>query len=226
MNAARNVEPVEVWFVDAGEGARIAAWEGTLGREERVRAARLRAAGDRAVYIAAHGAARELLGRRLDVEPASLRFVTEPGGRPRLENASISFSLSRTNGAALVAVSSAGPVGVDIERVSPGRNDDLVADRFFSPAERIALEARPPGERTAVFFRIWTRKEALLKAIGSGIHAGIERIDVTGDSIDAQPASAGAPRARWTLRTLDLPAPYAGAVAAAGVGRTVFLRRP
>jgi 4'-phosphopantetheinyl transferase len=207
-------DPVEVRFIEAADPLRLREWDRLLSPKERDRAARFRSAGDRAVYTAVHGALRELLGGLIGADPASLRFRTERGGRPVLEGDGPQFSISRAKGAALVAVSAGGPVGADIELIAPRRFDDAVAKRFFAPAERRMLEGLPREDRTRAFFRIWTRKEALLKAQGKGIDAGLSRLDTTTDL------------PRWTLLSLDLPAPYAGAVAAAGDGRAIMAPRP
>ncbi|MBN1886059.1 MAG: 4'-phosphopantetheinyl transferase superfamily protein [Candidatus Krumholzibacteriota bacterium] len=213
---------VEVWFVDPSDAERLAAWEGHLSGDERARAARFRRDADRDVYVAAHGALRVILGRRIGVEPAQVRFFREETGRPVLDCGGPAFSISRTTGAALVAVSDEGPVGVDIELVAPRRLGDAVARRFFAPAELALLDGPPPGDRTTAFFRIWTRKEALVKALGTGLTAGLARIDASGAPRRA--AAQGGPfepLTGWILRTLALPAPYAGAVAAAGEDRAI-----
>ncbi|HEM46792.1 MAG TPA: 4'-phosphopantetheinyl transferase superfamily protein, partial [Alphaproteobacteria bacterium] len=204
--------PVEVRLVAPPAAPRLDDLERLLSAEERRRAGRFHRREDRAVYVAVHGLLREVLGERLGRDPASLRFEREAGGRPVLAGGGPAFSVSRARGAGLIALSGDGPVGADIERVSPRRYDAAVARRFFAPAERAILSGLNGDAWTAAFFRMWTRKEAILKAQGKGIEAGLARIDTGDPPRVASPGGPYEPLAGWTLRSLELPAPWAGAV--------------
>ena len=200
--------PVDVWLIERPGPEEIERWTDLISPEERSRADRFRYPGDREVYIAVHGALREILGGIPGVEPGGITFATKPDGKPEVEGGGASFSISRTEGAALIAVSSSGAVGADIELVSPHSLDATVADRFFSPRERASLDGLEGEEYASAFFRIWTRKEALVKCMGRGIDEDLA-------AIETDPAPG------WTLVSLDLPGPYSGAVAAEGAGRHV-----
>lgn len=90
-----------------------------------------------------------------------------PYGKPRLRMASpLEFNVSHA-GQWVVCALAPTAVGIDIERV---REIDLrIAERFFQPAEYAALMAHAPGQRAACFFRLWTAKEAYVKALGLGL---------------------------------------------------------
>jgi 4'-phosphopantetheinyl transferase len=126
---------------------------------------------DGARFAASRAWLRRLLSRYLDAEPADLRFAATSAGRPGLagHNADrIHFSLSRSAGRALVAVS-ASPVGADVELVDARAGlADLVAGRFAA-AEAACIAEGCGGSQLRGFYRHWTAKEAYLKATGRGI---------------------------------------------------------
>jgi 4'-phosphopantetheinyl transferase len=126
------------------------------------------------------------------------------------------FNLSDTDGLALVAVSAEGPLGVDVECARSSPRILEVAERFFSSREVAALSALEPAERPAAFYRIWTRKEAFIKALGTGLSRGLETFDVSLEPgagarlLATRPDAAEA--ARWQLYDLDAGPDHAAAL--------------
>jgi 4'-phosphopantetheinyl transferase len=105
---------------------------------------------------------------------AAIRFVASPAGKPRLapEQAfapRISFNLSHSGGRALLAISHGPEIGVDLE--AHDRKTDVLplADRYFAVPEREAVASADESSRRTEFFRIWTAKEAVIKAQGEGL---------------------------------------------------------
>lgn len=147
-----------------------------LDRQERRRAARLRHSADRAGYIDTHILLRRLLGERLSLAPQEVSLVREPcpccgapRGRPAVGGPSrpLHFSLSRSGGWAMIAVAP-DPIGVDIEAFP--RSDTVAqVSHLLHSAERTEIRHAPAREQAKVFARIWTRKEAYLKAVGVGL---------------------------------------------------------
>lgn len=172
---------------------------------------------DRNEYRRAHAALRQMLGAELGAAPGSLRFSQGPHGKPSLVDAELQFSLSHSHGVALVALAP-GAVGVDAERVRAERVVDDV-ERLYSPRERAALAALPAEHRSAAFFRAWVRKEAVLKARGSGLTAPLRDFEVTlapGEPprlLATRPDPAEA--SRWTLADVPMPSGWVAAVAVA-----------
>jgi 4'-phosphopantetheinyl transferase len=112
-----------------------------------------------------------------------LRFADGPHGKPALASATadrnIRFNLSHTDDLAVIAVSTRGDIGTDLERVrSLPRLQQLVSD-CLSANEQSLLAGLPPGEQTDAFFQLWTRKEAVLKGCGRGITSGLALLDVS-----------------------------------------------
>ena len=140
-----------------------------LSEAERRRAARFHFEPDRQAYIAAHALKRRMLCDVAGGAPGDWEFATEPGGKPVVAGGhGPHFSLSHSHGLVACALSHDVPLGIDIEPI--GRRAPLgVAQTFFSIDERAWLFDLPPAERPLGFFRLWTLKEALIKATGKGL---------------------------------------------------------
>jgi 4'-phosphopantetheinyl transferase len=190
-----------------------------LSAAELERAARYHREVHRSAFLAVHTALREILGAALGVDPASVAYELGPHGKPSVAGTGgLHFNLSDTDGLALVAVSAEGPLGVDVECRRPSPRILEVAERFFSSREVAALEALEPAERPAAFYRIWTRKEAFIKALGTGLARGLETFDVSLEPgagarlLATRPDPAEA--ARWRLFDLDAGPDHAAALVA------------
>lgn len=133
------------------------------------RAATIRCPRERSQFLAARSLLRHLLASRLACPPRALDIVQDDHGKPRLAGGGIEFSLSRRGRWCAVALSADCPVGVDLEPIRPFPGMDDVAAQFFPRQAREALAAAGPQERSAVFFRWWTRIEAAVKAAGCGL---------------------------------------------------------
>lgn len=144
------------------------------------RTERLIRPADRLHFIAGRARLRQLLGSYLAIEPHRLEFSYLPHGKPVLTHHSLSFNLSHSDDRALLAIARSVPLGVDLEMVRPALDWGPLASRYFSRKEQQALQKIAPQEQTAAFFTIWTRKEAWLKAVGSGFHLPFDSFDVSG----------------------------------------------
>jgi 4'-phosphopantetheinyl transferase len=172
---------VEVWTAQLGDDQ---IDEAVLSDEELARAEHLRHVRDRVRFLAARTILRRLLSGYGAVAPEAIVLAASPAGKPSVKGVpGLHFSHARSGDLGAFAFA-AGPVGVDVERIRPFAERDLVAEQFFSQRERAHLrELRDEAADTA-FFRCWTRKEAYLKAVGLGIAHGLAAIDV-------DPAGAG-----------------------------------
>lgn len=170
----RSPNDIQLWLADprlpSAADDRLAE---VLAPGERERAARFVNADDRASYIAAHALARIMLGEMTESDPRQVRFETTESGKPRVaypEAArALSFSISHTRGLVACAAchGDGTEVGVDveIEREPPL---DIVRHYFAAP-ERDLIDQAPPDARADLFFTLWTLKESVLKATGTGL---------------------------------------------------------
>ncbi|MEM7021255.1 MAG: 4'-phosphopantetheinyl transferase superfamily protein [Pseudomonadota bacterium] len=164
---------VRVHAVELGpdRAADEAACFALLDSEERVRAKRFRVEAPRRRFIITRGSLRVLLGAHLDVRPERLSFAAGEHGKPSLvvdgRSLKVGFNVSHTEDRGLIAIGE-GAVGVDIEFLGREADFDGVARVVFTTVEQAALQATDGQDRVALFYRLWTQKEALIKARGSG----------------------------------------------------------
>ena len=200
---------------------------GMLDASERERAARFMHPRDVARFVVAHGALRDILARATGLKPAAVRFHLGPQGKPALADGEAPpFNMAHRDDLAIVGIGSDGPLGVDVEALQPMSDAMSIARQHFAPPEVEALAALPPAMRQDAFYRLWTRKEALLKASGMGPSFPLDRYTVTHDDPARVLAVAEAPdeAASWQLRTLDLAPGHVAAVAWRGDPRPMVLR--
>jgi 4'-phosphopantetheinyl transferase len=137
------------------------------------RAAEISSLPQRAAFLAARKALRELLAARLGCQPAETPIISGPDGKPRLASGNIEFSLSRRDRWCAVALSADAPVGIDVEPVRPLAGMDEIVAEFFPSIARTAFASAAPDQRQLVFYRWWTRIEAAVKASGRGLDSSI-----------------------------------------------------
>lgn len=145
--------------------------DGVLSRDEAERAARFVFPRLGEAWAGAHVLLREVLGRATLTSAAHVRIRTGESGKPSVDG--VEFSLSHTGSVVLIGLGDL-PLGVDVEKVPEERAVQQVGSSFH-PREAAELLGLPADERPGAFARVWVRKEALLKAIGTGLSRGISR---------------------------------------------------
>jgi 4'-phosphopantetheinyl transferase len=173
-------------------------------------------ARDRTRYAVTHANVRRILGAYLNQRPEQVRLQADRLGKPELAGEDQpAFNLSHSRSIAVLAVTQGQPVGVDVEDVRPIESE--VAARHFSPVELAALDQLRGDAWLAGFYRCWTRKEAILKAEGVGLHRALDSFDVALQ--DDEPAGLLATRLDfrfpWKLHHLTPAAGIIGALATA-----------
>jgi 4'-phosphopantetheinyl transferase len=122
-------------------------------------------------FMVARGRIRQILAIYLDLLPHHIRFAYGEHGKPELKKHieyTLTFNLSHTGPWGLLAVTQGTAIGVDIETIDPKSDYDKMAVGFFSTPELETLEQCSTNRRRRLFYRIWTRKEAELKRVGTG----------------------------------------------------------
>jgi 4'-phosphopantetheinyl transferase len=232
---------VQVWRLrvdlDGHARAAAAAIAEVVTADERDRAARFRQEADRQRFLHGRLLLRTFLGHHLGISPRTVAFVNSAFGKPEIERpavhtesgsdrpAILRFNLAHSGEWVLFALARDREVGVDVEHHRSMSDLMDLARRFFARPEVAALEALDPALRDDAFFRVWTRKEAIVKAIGQGLSAGLDRFAVSADGVGAAENDDGAAQValrgldddpvwqRWTIHALDMPSSYAAAVA-------------
>jgi 4'-phosphopantetheinyl transferase len=188
--AGRWPDDVAVWQIVVPDGAagQTMLTDG-LVQTERQRAGQYRQSADRDRFVTARHALRCLLGARLNLRPDDLRFAAGQQGKPFLSDyAQVSFNVSHSGACVLIAISDVRRVGVDVESIDRAFDWTGPARLVCSEQELHWLQQMQSSLRLQAFLRVWTAKEALVKAVGTGI--GDYLPDLT---IDLSGAEGGLP---------------------------------
>lgn len=149
---------------------------------ERTRLRQFVHTGARRRYIMCRAATRAVLCDRLDCRNEQLSFGASRYGKPFAlldrRPASISFNVSHSGSHGLVGIAPRGRLGVDIEERTLRYNLDPLVEYVLGPNEQASLALESETGKAHLFFKLWTIKEALLKALGTGFHLDISQFEV------------------------------------------------
>lgn len=230
MLPARN--DIHLWFVQ-DELEDVDALLACLTPAELQRLERLRVATMRRQFVITRAAIRTVLsGCFPEINAQEWVFSANPWGRPVIVNPEVrgrvSFNIAHTDGLVVIAVSSSGDIGVDVEKTSRTARALALADRYFSAAEATALRALPAALQQRRFIDLWTLKEAYIKACGKGLAIPLRgfSFDFEEEQIQVrfspeQPDDAG----RWQFWQLRAGASHQVGLALAGAGVPVVQLR-
>jgi 4'-phosphopantetheinyl transferase len=174
---------IHLWYACVDRSPKeIGVFASVLSAEETTRSQRFRLNQDRDRYIVRHGVLHSLLSGYLGCEPRQVNIYTSDHGKPCLSNKgaeiSLQFSLSHSGAYAAFAFGRCNSIGVDIEAVREIPEMEGIVDQHFTPREKDEMVSCPAGIRLETFYRIWTRKEAVLKAQGEGLFRPLDSVDV------------------------------------------------
>lgn len=189
------------------------------------RSADASATNHREAAAAAHARLHALL-EHYAASDRKLDIVRNERGKPHAPQSGLDFNLSHARDHALIAFARRQPIGVDLESTSRRVEIEDLARRFFSSGEADALSALPASLRPAAFLRLWTCKEAVLKAIGQGLSFGLDRVAFGLDDQGVPTGIAGlaaeaGPAEDWRIVLLEPVAGFLGALAWHGAPRKV-----
>lgn len=185
-----------------------------LSADEQERVHRIRLSAPKQRMIASRGILRQILSYYLDSAPHHIEFNYSEHHKPYLakpEHAHVQFNVTHSHDKALYAFTLTHDVGVDIEKIEANYLE-AVAKRYFSIDENRMLTSLPPEARAHAFYRLWSRKEALVKAIGHGLSRPLSAYDV---SLNKESETLTIENKQWTLTSLSLYDNYAAALATA-----------
>ena len=191
-------------------------YEDVLSATERQVAARFHFDADRERSIVARGGLRRILSAYCGVSPQALTFRTDTYGKPSLSGipSAPQFNVSHSGDCVLIGVS-LGPCGVDVERSHTRLSEHSIAERFFCPREVKWLRRTQNG-----FLRLWTMKEAVIKAVGRGLSIPLSDVDVTdiaeGNASTITLETPGLEKQTLWLKELNAAKDYAAAISMVG----------
>jgi 4'-phosphopantetheinyl transferase len=174
---------VDIWKLCLNEPPASPSENNVLSPDERARASRFHFEPDRITFVRCRSVLRSLLSTYLAIPAADLAFEYLANGKPQLvatqNPRALHFNVSHSANTALIAVGSRCQLGIDIEKIHDDVDTTSLAERFFSPRECAGLLALPPHLRVCGFYSCWTRKEAFLKATGTGLSFPLSDFSVT-----------------------------------------------
>lgn len=151
--------------------------------EEKRKAADYKKSDDTRRYIMRHGIVRVILGKYIQKDPEKLPIITKESGKPDLlldgRYSDVRFSLSHTDAMVCLGITRTYEIGLDIVNTNSCIPFQEIENYLFAPGERRWIEQTLPEQRPLPFFRIWSLKEALLKATGSNATM-MKEADVSG----------------------------------------------
>jgi 4'-phosphopantetheinyl transferase len=202
---------VDLWYVRTSEVRGddiLAASEALLAPEERERLRGFRFDQHRHEYLVTRALCRTVLSTYVGLSPRELRFRRNAYGRPQLDLAGdLQFNLSNTVAMVVCAVDRGRQIGVDVEPLS--RADEIleIAASVYTPSERERLDRLEHDSRREDAVRLWTLKEAYMKARGMGMAIAPESIQIQIESprcrLDCVAANDDDPE-RWELSTRQI----------------------
>jgi 4'-phosphopantetheinyl transferase len=203
------------------EGSTEKILQTLLNDKEKARADRFHFEKDRYRFSQFRGFLRFILGQYLQKAPHGIALEENPQGKPFLSSqrtTSLYFNLTHSEGLALFALSRVGDLGVDVEKIKNPYHGEELAEQNFSPQEAAYLNSVPPDKKAETFFRLWTLKEAYLKALGLGFSGGLDTFSVKiNESGGTATLSGRLPEDRggsWRLQYFEVDKDFVGAVAA------------
>jgi 4'-phosphopantetheinyl transferase len=180
---------VDLWSISLDEPVGENEWN-ILESSEQERAQRFHRKIDRDRFVICRSSLRRTLGAYLDRAPERLKFEYGRHGKPLLAGEDLHFNVAHAEDKSLIAITCAGPVGVDLEPEARILDVDGFTRIACSPAERARIVSLPFAERRSALLRIWVAKEAFLKSTGEGLTRSLSALnacDLTVRFIDAIP---------------------------------------
>jgi len=164
-------------------------------------------------YLVSHAACRQILGGYTNTSAKQISYNKNDHGKPALDHENpVYFNLTHSHDLAILAISKYSEIGVDVEYFKNKASWKKIAQRFFTETEVSYLQNQPEDMQENLFFQIWTRKEAYIKAIGTGLSTSLSSFDAT-TSKTIKPLNSTKSKAIWYQEDLNLSTQYTGAVA-------------
>ena len=217
LSVLRINEDTHMWNADLDQSAFvIQCLSSLLSPGEKKRSERFSFDKDRNRFVVRHGLLRVLLSHYLGIKPDQIRFSYGQNGKPALpemlNSNDIRFSLSYSRGFCLFAITRCREIGVDIEFCGRLLDCDRIINNFFSEKEKCFFYCLNKKQRENAFFKLWTKKEALIKALGIGLSLPLNSFDVSllDHEIVALPSVEGLPEkeTKWEVNVLNTHQEY------------------
>jgi len=200
---------VDIWLVrlNHDQPQDLAALLSLLDERERERYQRLHHS-HKLHYLFSHAACRQILAQYTKLSAKEIRYNTNAYGKPRLSHdTTIRFNMSHSHELAIIAISGHAEIGVDLEYSERKTDWSNLARRFFSPQEVSYLFQQQEKAQRLSFFQLWTRKEAFIKALGTGLSTPLDSFNVCSKQV-IERLKPSVNELSWYQADLKVAAPY------------------
>lgn len=216
-----NDQVIDLWKIEIlTETKALQNYFRLLSKDEKDKSRKFRFKKDKHEYVISRGFLRIVLSSYTDLFPEILNISYGPFGKPYLteEYAKLKFNLSHSYGITMIAVNKDNEVGIDIEKVKNLEDQFGLAKKYYTENEIKLLNSESQFQ-TNVFYKIWTRKEAIIKTVGKGLSIPLNLIDVSDPAnilYDSSSDLTGTEFNKCKLYNVDAPDGYEAAVACVG----------
>jgi 4'-phosphopantetheinyl transferase len=172
------VSTAEVFFAKTKDlSSGISSLRRYINKDDQLKADRLHNSEDKKTNLICFTLLRMILSKKLNKSPHDISYINGRNGKPGIKDNSLFFNISHTRDSFAIAISEHSYIGVDLEDLSKSLDFESIIKRVFSGKEGEFI-LKSSGKSRNRFFLLWTRKEALLKAIGTGIIPHLSQIEV------------------------------------------------
>lgn len=215
---------VHLWRISlTGNTQEIEGLSSIISLEEKDQAKRFISESAYIGFIVGRGCIRKILGGYLKINPANIQFKYSTTGKPELSSdfydPNLQFNYSQSGNYGLLGVTDQRCIGVDIEKIREDIDFQPVAERFFTSDEVSYLTQLAEDSQRVGFFRMWTAKEAYLKATGIGLSRSFSQLDIQlleSENSDIYSFLRPSDHTNWTIKWVSTYPGYISAVAVPG----------
>jgi 4'-phosphopantetheinyl transferase len=194
---------VDVWYIDlVADRPAMQSHLSSLSADEWARAERFHFPEHRDDFLTCRAALRLILADETSTNPEAICFRYGGYGKPEVPNSDLAFNVSHAGRRAVIAIARNCDVGVDIEPMR--RIDDCLDLARIAFSERERTELEQSRDKSQAFLNGWTRKEAYIKALGTGLSERLQSFSVSlGEQATLLTTSERGGRVSdWTLNAL------------------------
>ena len=172
-------ERIEIWQADLNECTFLKFYRYfyILSKEEKENASSFKIDVHRKSYILSHMILRILLSQYTGIDPQLLEIHKSKHGKPFIKSSNLKFNISHSKEKLAIAIATC-EVGIDIEYINPSFDIDEILDITLSINEKLYIKKLESILQKQQFYLYWTQKEALLKAIGTGINVNLSTFEI------------------------------------------------
>lgn len=210
-------DSIDIWhgYVAVDDKSTSRYWH-LLDQDEQIHAGKIKNALFRHRYIEVHGRLRKLLSQLLNQAPEKIAIKKTAFGKPYLADyPELVFNLSHSGDAFLIAVGYYCQLGADLEHCQRRVDFSALVNKCFAEEEITYWNRLPEEQKKIAFYRLWTRKEAFVKAVGRGLALGLKQCIVNPQhpaKFLSVPAGCGSVET-WRLVDFELGQDSCGAIA-------------